>query len=111
MNSVSVLKCLADDTRLSIMLLLADQQELCVCELVAALDELQPKVSRHLRLLKDAGLICDRRQGQWMFYAWSPALPTWATDLLHALRREQHSELLPQLANLRAMETRPERCC
>jgi ArsR family transcriptional regulator len=111
MNAVSVLKNLADETRLHIMLLLTHEDELCVCELVAALDQLQPKISRHLRLLKDAGLIQDRRQGQWMYYAWADDLPTWVRELLMGLREEQAKTLAPCLVNLSTMPDRPTRCC
>ncbi len=62
-----VFKALADETRLRILKLL-DQGELCVCDIVAALDMVQPKVSFHLRILKEAGLIKDRKQGRWIHY-------------------------------------------
>lgn len=111
MQTAHTLKILGDETRLQIMLLLAAEEELCVCELVAALDQLQPKISRHIRLLKDAGLICDRRQGQWMFYRWSPTLPVWVTELLHNLRQQDLQLVQHSRANLAAMASRPERCC
>ncbi|RUO26312.1 transcriptional regulator [Aliidiomarina minuta] len=111
MQTAHTLKILGDETRLQIMLLLAAEEELCVCELVAALDQLQPKISRHIRLLKDAGLICDRRQGQWMFYRWSSDLPVWVSELLHNLRQHDLQLLQQGRANLAAMNSRPERCC
>lgn len=64
------------------MLLLCQLPELCVCDLVQALDEPQPKVSRHLALLKLAGLLQDRKQGLWVFYRLHPALPAWAETVL-----------------------------
>ncbi|RUO29972.1 transcriptional regulator [Aliidiomarina sedimenti] len=111
MDPAATLKLLADPTRLAIMLLLATEKELCVCELVAALDESQPKISRHLRLLKDARLICDRRQGQWMFYAWAQELPDWAAQLLDNLRLQYQPQTWQQLARVEQMPSRPERCC
>ncbi len=72
-----VLKALADPARLRILGLLKPG-ELCVCELVAALDMTQPAVSQHLTRLKYAKLVKDRRQGQWTFYELDPgpdALP------------------------------------
>jgi ArsR family transcriptional regulator len=64
---VTVFKALSDETRLRTLKLLEDG-ELCVCDIVAALDLVQPKVSFHLKILKDAGLIMDRRQGKWIHY-------------------------------------------
>ncbi|MGO9013820.1 MAG: ArsR/SmtB family transcription factor [Dissulfurispiraceae bacterium] len=65
---VSVFQALSDETRLRTLKLLEDG-ELCVCDIVAALDMFQPKVSFHLKILKDAGLIKDRRQGKWIHYS------------------------------------------
>ena len=65
---VAVFKALSDETRLRTLKLLEDG-ELCVCDIVAALDLVQPKVSFHLKILKDAGLIRDRKQGKWIHYS------------------------------------------
>jgi ArsR family transcriptional regulator len=65
---VIVFKALSDETRLRIIKLL-EQGELCVCDITAALDMVQPKVSFHLSTLKDAGLIKDRKQGKWIHYS------------------------------------------
>jgi ArsR family transcriptional regulator len=62
-----VFKALSDETRLRILKLL-EHGELCVCDIVAALDTIQPKVSFHLSTLKEAGLIKDRKQGKWIHY-------------------------------------------
>ncbi|HEX2964690.1 MAG TPA: metalloregulator ArsR/SmtB family transcription factor [Syntrophorhabdaceae bacterium] len=64
---LSVFKALSDETRLRILKLLQNG-ELCVCHIVAAVDMSQSKVSFHLRILKEAGLVKDRRQGKWMHY-------------------------------------------
>lgn len=61
------LKTLADETRLRILALLTSD-ELCVCDLMAALELPQSTVSRHLATLRNAGLVEDRRQGVWMYY-------------------------------------------
>lgn len=66
-NILSVFKALSDETRLRILKLL-EQGELCVCDIVAALDTIQPSVSFHLSTLKEAGLIKDRKQGKWVHY-------------------------------------------
>ena len=64
---LNVFKALSDETRLRILKLL-ENGELCVCDIVASLDMIQPKVSFHLGVLKEAGLIKDRRQGKWIHY-------------------------------------------
>jgi ArsR family transcriptional regulator len=64
----AVFKALSDGTRLRIVKLL-EEGELCVCDIVAALDMIQPKVSFHLSTLKEAGLIRDRKQGKWIHYS------------------------------------------
>lgn len=61
------LKAISDETRLRIMLVLFTH-ELCVCELCDVLQESQPKISRHLAILRTAGYVTDMRQGQWVFY-------------------------------------------
>jgi ArsR family transcriptional regulator len=65
---LDVFKALSEETRLRIVKLL-DHGELCVCDIVAALDMIQPKVSFHLAVLKDAGLVKDRKQGKWTHYS------------------------------------------
>ncbi len=65
---VNLFKALSDETRLRILNLLLER-ELCVCELMDALQMPQPRISHQLRILKDAGLITDRREGKWMIYA------------------------------------------
>jgi ArsR family transcriptional regulator, arsenate/arsenite/antimonite-responsive transcriptional repressor len=67
---VPIFKAMSDETRLRIIKLL-ERGELCVCDIVAALDMVQPKVSFHLSTLKEAGLIKDRRQGKWTHYSLS----------------------------------------
>jgi ArsR family transcriptional regulator, arsenate/arsenite/antimonite-responsive transcriptional repressor len=64
---VNIFKALSEETRLRVLKLL-DHGELCVCDIVAAMDMIQPKVSFHLAVLKEAGLIKDRKQGKWVHY-------------------------------------------
>jgi len=65
---VTIFKALSDETRLLVIKLL-EQGELCVCDITAALDMVQPKVSFHLSTLKEAGFIKDRKQGKWIHYS------------------------------------------
>ncbi len=76
-------KCLADETRLRCLLLLQRRGELCVCELTQALQMSQPKISRHLALLRTCRLLQDRRQGAWVYYQLHPDLPDWALAVLN----------------------------
>jgi ArsR family transcriptional regulator len=64
---LNIFKALSDETRLRILKLL-ERGELCVCDLFSALDMIQPKVSFHLGVLKEAGLIRDRKEGRWVHY-------------------------------------------
>lgn len=59
---------LSDETRLSIVRLLSHGEK-CVCELQDVLDASQSRLSFHLRTLKDAGVVTDRRDGRWVYYA------------------------------------------
>ena len=63
-----IFKALSNETRLTIMVIL-NQQELCVCQIESFLKLSQAKVSRHLTLLKYAGLVKCRREGLWIYYS------------------------------------------
>jgi len=67
-GQIKMLKALGDETRLRILKLLL-KRELCVCEIEAALNLPQSKVSRHLTVLRSVGLVEDRREGLWIFYS------------------------------------------
>jgi ArsR family transcriptional regulator len=64
---LTIFKALSDETRLRVLKLL-EHGELCVCDIFSALDMIQPKVSFHLSVLKEAGLITDRKEGRWVHY-------------------------------------------
>jgi DNA-binding transcriptional ArsR family regulator len=108
MTPTAVFKCLADDTRSKITLLIVAQGELCVCELTAALDLSQPKISRHLALLRSAGLLMHRRQGHWVYYRLNPALPTWVTALLKDVVDANQYWLGTETTRLCGMDGRPD---
>lgn len=67
-NIVDVLKALSDETRLRILNLLYTR-DLCVCDIVETLGITQTKASRHLKYLKNSGLVEDRKQAQWVYYS------------------------------------------
>ncbi|SDK19773.1 metalloregulator ArsR/SmtB family transcription factor [Microbulbifer yueqingensis] len=110
MTPLQFFKALADDTRLRCLLLISSEGELCVCELVSALAESQPKISRHLAALRQAGLLRDRRQGQWVFYRIDPALPEWARAVLRQTLQADNGVTADDLERLQRMGSRPDRC-
>jgi ArsR family transcriptional regulator len=75
---------LSDETRLSILERLR-RGERCVCELTDALDAAQSRLSFHLRVLKEAGLVTDRREGRWMYYTLNPEKLADVADLAQTL--------------------------
>ena len=105
---------LANEVRLRCLVLLQNQGELCVCELTHALDLSQPMISRHLALLRDSGLVADRREGQWIYYQISPALPEWMRDVLEATT-QANLRKAPFAADKRSLCQMPNRpgaaCC
>jgi ArsR family transcriptional regulator len=66
------------------MQILSDGQEHCVCELMRELDVTQSRMSRHMAVLRQAGLVVDRRDAQWVRYRIAPKLPADVTALLDA---------------------------
>lgn len=82
----ALFKSLEDETRLRIMGLLLDVDELCVCHIIAVLQLPQSTVSRHLATLKNAGWLNDRREGLWIFYSLSQALGPVQQALIPPLR-------------------------
>jgi ArsR family transcriptional regulator len=101
--------CLSDDIRLACVLLVHRHGELCVCELVAAIDDSQPKISRHLAQLRNCSLLQDRRQGQWVYYSLHPDLPSWALAVLGQAATAEAETLSGMSQRLHTMSNRPER--
>jgi ArsR family transcriptional regulator len=92
LTTAAVLDALADESRRRILVLLCEQ-DLCVCELVNALDLPQPTVSRHLMVMRDAGLVEQWKEGRFSFYRVERGLPGWARQMLDALREGSAREL------------------
>jgi ArsR family transcriptional regulator, arsenate/arsenite/antimonite-responsive transcriptional repressor len=102
----TLIAALADATRLRIVSLLMRRGELCVCELVSAMDTQQPKVSKHLAILRSSQVISSRREGQWIHYRINPELPTWAFQVIvhlvdGCLPRSPYREDITRLAGNR----------
>ncbi|AUD78878.1 transcriptional regulator [Kangiella profundi] len=113
MEPTNFFKCLADETRLRSLLLIQQESELCVCELMEALDENQPKVSRHLAQLRQCGLLLDRRDGKWVYYRLNPELPNWTVKVLAETAQSNQQFVANNIKRLGNMANRPERslCC
>ena len=88
MNQTDFFKCLSDPTRLNILELVMAKQSVCVCELTEQLQLSQPKISRHLALLRSLSILLDQRQGQWVYYRLNPNLPEWANDVLNIISNQ-----------------------
>ena len=109
-----VFKCLADATRIRLIFFILREGELCVCELIHALDDSQPKISRHLAQLRSCALLVDRRQGQWIYYRLNPQLPQWVSTVLETTLQANQAWLQSDAQRLAAMGDRPQRastCC
>lgn len=81
---------LSDQTRVEIVQLLASGEH-CVCELTEALGAAQSRLSFHLKVLKDAGIVSDRREGRWMYYTVHPAALDEMLELLGELKPKRVS--------------------
>ena len=109
LEALQVFKCLSDETRLMLVLLIAKEQSLCVCEMTYALEESQPKVSRHLAQLRQCGLLIDQREGQWVYYRLAPQLPVWAQSIIESGAQGSAVQLAALTQRLARMGDRPAR--
>ena len=82
---VDILAALGEPTRFAAMRLLMEQGELCACQLIPRLGATQSRVSRHMQVLKQAGLVTDRRDAQRVLYRINPALPAELRGLLDSV--------------------------
>lgn len=90
-----LLKALADPLRLRVIEVLGGGER-CVCDLTTDLGLAQSKLSFHLKVLKEAGLLADRQEGRWIYYR---------------LRPEAIEQLRSWLAELGAQCSKPATCC
>jgi len=104
---------LSDETRRRLLALVLREGELCVCELFYALEVSQPKVSRHLAVMREAGLFSVRREGTWVFYRLDAQLPQWAAGILELMTQGSARAPLFQhdARRLSVMPERPATCC
>lgn len=81
----TLMSALSDPTRLGAVQILWDGKEHCVCTLMERLGATQSRMSRHMGVLKAAGLVVDRRDAQWVRYRRNPALPSKLAAVVEAV--------------------------
>lgn len=95
-RAVSLFHALSDATRLEILEMLRGGER-CVCELQDELEAAQSRLSFHLRVLKDAGLVTDRKEGRWSYYTIVPEALAEVHDLAVAMQPKKSSGTIPVL--------------
>jgi ArsR family transcriptional regulator, arsenate/arsenite/antimonite-responsive transcriptional repressor len=101
-DAAQFFKVLADEARLKMLWLLFNHRELCVCDIMAALEITQSKASRHLSTLRHADLVNDRKEGLWSYYALRPVEDALAREHLDLLKASlaRGADAAPLLAKL-----------
>lgn len=99
-RAVQLFHALSDETRLGIIEKLRNGEH-CVCDLQDDLDAAQSRLSFHLRVLKEAGLVSDRKEGRWSYYSIVPEALSEVHDLAVAM----------QPSKLRVLARANGRCC
>ncbi|MDX2252514.1 MAG: metalloregulator ArsR/SmtB family transcription factor [Nitrospira sp.] len=89
-KAVRLFHALSDETRLALLYRLKEGEQ-CVCELTDAMNAAQSRLSFHLKVLKDAGLVEDRREGRWMYYSLSSQAMEELEDLVDSLKKAAKS--------------------
>jgi len=89
----AILSALAEPTRIAAVRILSDGSEHCVCQLMQRLGATQSRMSRHMQVLRAAGLVSDRRDAQWVRYRLDPAMPPATRAILDAVLSASESEI------------------
>jgi ArsR family transcriptional regulator, arsenate/arsenite/antimonite-responsive transcriptional repressor len=97
---------LSDETRLRCLILLQKEGKLCVCEIGQIIGSIQPKISRHLALMRKSGLVSDERRGQWVYYSLNRSLPDWAKRIIvstleNLMREEPYRSDIKKISSLK----------
>ncbi len=99
LQPVQLFKLLSDETRSAIVMLLRESGELCVCDICAVTAESQPKISRHMAMLRESGMVIDRREGKWVHYRLSPHMPAWAAAIIDSAWNCERENVRKKLDN------------
>ena len=105
-RAAGLFHALSDETRLAILEMLRGGER-CVCDLQDALDAAQSRLSFHLKVLKQAGLVTDRREGRWSYYTLVPEALGEAHDVVRSLATETPARRSAGRVQLRVFG----RCC
>jgi len=89
-SAAALFHALSDETRLELLERLKGGER-CVCELTDVMKAAQSRLSFHLRVLKDAGLILDRREGRWMYYSINPDAINELDEVVNTLKKASKS--------------------
>ena len=111
MNPCQLYKSLADDYRLTALLLISQFNELCVCDLMLAMDVDQSKISRHLASLRKNAIVIDERRGKWVFYKLHPQLPSWVIHLISETARHNTDYFAQAFDRLNVAKSNSITCC
>ncbi|MEG0488311.1 MAG: metalloregulator ArsR/SmtB family transcription factor [Acinetobacter sp.] len=106
MDQTDFFKCLSDPTRLDILKMVMAKDNVCVCEMTEAMQLSQPKISRHLALLRNLSILLDQRKGQWVYYRLNPDLPEWAVAVLNIIAQQHIDVSENSLSNVNSVN-----CC
>lgn len=100
---INIFKALSDNTRLRIMrLLIQAGRDICVCEIVDSLQVSQYNVSRHLKDLKIAGLVKERKDGKWVFYSLTKTIGDFQKLILNTVKSIPEDIFLMDIERLKA---------
>lgn len=103
-------KVLADETRLRCLAIIVEHKEVCVCELIHALKLPQPKISRHLAIMKLNSIVSQRRHGQWVLYSMHPELSAFKKSIIETTINEakKQNHFIADNKKLLQMNDRPD---
>ena len=110
---VEIFKAVSDETRLRIInIFILSEEPVCVCEIVDSLKENQYNISRHLKLLKNVGLINEKKEGRWKYFSLTKSRDLFITNLFQTISSIAQQTLIEDYERLKSrLEIRKEGKC
>ena len=110
---IEIFKALSDETRVRILhLLILSEESICVCEIVDSLEKPQYNISRHLKLLKNAGLVEENQKGRWKYYSLTKKRDLFITYLFQTISSIPKKTLIKDYVKLKKrLKKRKNREC
>ena len=103
-KQIKIFKALSDITRLKIVWLLINiDEKICVSEIVEVLDEYQYNVSRHLKVLKNAKLVEEVKEGKWVFYYLTPVKNEFSQLIHDAIKLIPESQMHNEISKCKVL--------